>query len=252
MCAVCCSFSIVIYFLVSSFGGQGGRGNQGGNQQLYTQLFSGLFGNQQQTQTVMPSFSNPEPAILYTTTFVLEEKLDNQDLIFGMPSAKNEFETVALMVNLWKENAGIISSAEVNKLKQLPTPNRISAIMKDERYRSRFPSVLRGSVDIAENWKGSDWLGNFYYNDDSYPWVYHSDFGWIYLESTSDNDAWLYLPKIGWIWVSESASENHSDGASFYAYKQGTGWLWFDFYDSENEVDRYYDYSANVYRNYSK
>ena len=135
----------------------------------------------------------------FSISVVLEEKLDTQDLIFGMPSSKNEFETVALMVNLWKENLGAVSYAEVRNLSAMSTPDRISTIMKDVRYRSRFPSVLRESVDIAENWKGSEWLGNYFYNEDSYPWVYHSDFGWTYLESTSDNNAWLYLPTIGWV-----------------------------------------------------
>ena len=234
------------------FGGQGGRGNQGGNQQLYTQLFSGLFGNQQQTQTVMPSYANPEPAILYISTFVLEEKLDTQDLIFGMPSSKNEFETVALMVNLWKENLGAVSYAEVRNLSAMSTPDRISTIMKDVRYRSRFPSVLRESVDIAENWKGSEWLGNYFYNEDSYPWVYHSDFGWTYLESTSDNNAWLYLPTIGWVWISKDFTTQSSSGATYTAYHEDGRYLKFDFVNDSSVPDIYYDYSAKRWRDYSK
>ncbi|MEC8243866.1 MAG: hypothetical protein VX038_03390 [Verrucomicrobiota bacterium] len=234
------------------FGGQGGRGNQGGNQQMYTQLFSGLFGNQQQTQTVMPSYANPEPAILYISTFVLEEKLDTQDLIFGMPSSKNEFETVALMVNLWKENLGVVSYAEVGNLAAMSKPDRISAIMKDVRYRSRFPSVLRESVDIAENWKGSDWLGNYFYNEDSYPWVYHLDFGWTYLESSSDNNAWLYLPTIGWVWISKDFTTQSSSGATYTSYHEDGRYLKFDFVNDSSVPDIYYDYSAKRWRNYSK
>jgi hypothetical protein len=234
-------------------GGQlGGQGNQGGNNQFTSQLLSGLLGTQQQNQVVLPTYSNPEPAIMYISTFVLEEKLDNQDLIFGMPSSKNEFETVALMINLWKENLGTVSYQEVASYGSMSSTDRLAAIMKDERYRSRFPSVLRNSTDIAENWKGSKWLGNFYYDESSYPWVYHAEFGWVYIESTSDTNAWLYLPKIGWVWFSENTSEKYPNGMSYYGYKQGSGWLLFDFYESDAEPDVFFDYSTGAWNNYSK
>ena len=239
--------------MASMFGGGfGGQGNQGGNQQFTTQLLSGLLGGQQQNQVVLPTYANPEPAIIYISTFVLEEKLDNQDLIFGMPSAKNEFETVALMINLWKENIGTVSYDEVSNYSSMSSANRVSAIMKDARYRSRFPSVLRESTDVAENWKGSSWLGNFYYDENSYPWVYHSNFGWVYIESSSDSNAWLYLPKIGWVWFSENAFEKYPNGVTYYGYKQGSGWLLFDFYESDSEQDIYFDYSTGSWSNYSK
>ena len=239
--------------MASMFGGGfGGQGNQGGNQQFSTQLLSGLLGGQQQNQVVLPTYANPEPAIIYISTFVLEEKIDNQDLIFGMPSAKNEFETVALMINLWKENLGSVAYDEVSNYSSMSSANRLSAIMKDARYRSRFSSVLRGSTDVAENWKGSSWLGNFYYDKNSYPWVYHSNFGWVYIESSSDSNAWLYLPKIGWVWFSENAFEKYPNGVTYYGYKQGAGWLLFDFYESDSKQDIYFDYSTGSWSNYSK
>ena len=94
-------------------------------------------------------------------TFVLEEKVGNQDLLYGMPSKKSEFETVALMINLWKENLGTISYDDISKFASMSDHERISAIMKDERYRSRFPSILRNSKEIADNWRESNWQVTF-------------------------------------------------------------------------------------------
>ena len=116
--------------------------------------------------------------------------------------------------------------------------------MQDDRYRSRFPSVFRDSTDLADNWKGSDWFGNYYYNKDTYPWIYHTDFGWSYINSTSDTNAWVYLPSIGWIWLSKDTTEQFNDGATYNSYHQDGKYLRFEFEDDPNKTDRYYDYTV--------
>ena len=242
------------FAMLSMFGGgfQQQNGGGGQNNQQFNQLLQNVIGNQQQTPQAPVQYSNPEPAILYVVAFAKEETIDNLPILIGMKSNTVEFETVALMSNLWQENLGLVKTEEVEALSRLKSTDRLSAIMRDERYRSRFPSVLRDSVEIAENWKGSSWLGNYFYNEDSYPWVYHSNFGWVYIHSDSDNHAWLFLPKLGWVWVSKDTTEQYSTGITYTAIHEDGRHLMFDFSSDSNEKDIYYDYSARVWRNYSK
>ena len=50
-----------------------------------------------------------------------------------------------------------------------------------------------------DNWWGSDWFG--LYNTVYYPWIFHQNLGWIYVNAETERGSWLYHDKLGWVWT---------------------------------------------------
>lgn len=93
-------------------------------------------------------------------------------------------------------------------------PNWSKQILGTEIQEANLLSkdVLEGIKDIkdAENWKKSNWLGNFFIpnrTDNSRFWMYHQQLGWCYFSSSTPNDIWIYLlsptnDDVGhWLWT---------------------------------------------------
>jgi len=45
--------------------------------------------------------------------------------------------------------------------------------------------MIHGALDFGDNWRGSAWLGN--YHAESLPWIYHIEFGWMWLIDSPGN-----------------------------------------------------------------
>lgn len=50
-----------------------------------------------------------------------------------------------------------------------------------------------------DNWWESDWFG--LYNTEIYPWIYHQNLGWTFVNVETERGAWLYHQKLGWMWT---------------------------------------------------
>ena len=75
-----------------------------------------------------------------------------------------------------------------------------------EEKQFTLPRITAGNswqdglrLDGSDEWWKSDWFGAFY--TDLYPWVYHSNLGWVFVYENSAHGAWLYHERIGWIWT---------------------------------------------------
>lgn len=99
-----------------------------------------------------------------------------------------------------------------------------------DRIRYFFPNMQRS----GNGWCSSSWLGVF--NESNYPWIYHSDHGFLYLHGGAATNFWLHGQQTGWLWTSQD----------FYPWiwSQEIGaWTWYlkgsskprMFYDSKNE-----------------
>lgn len=93
-------------------------------------------------------------------------------------------------------------------------PNWSKKILENEMEEANLLStdVLDGINDIkdAENWKKSNWLGNFFIpnrTDNSKFWMYHQQLGWCYFSSSTPSDIWIYVmsqanDNLGhWLWT---------------------------------------------------
>ncbi len=80
------------------------------------------------------------------------------------------------------------------------------------------------------NWRYIPWLG--WINDQSYPWVWHAEHGWLGVSSPAEDTFWFYDPgQLGWFFTT---SELYPyiyvmDSGSWYYYagkSQNTRWFW--------------------------
>lgn len=54
-------------------------------------------------------------------------------------------------------------------------------------------------VEDYSDWWRSDWFGLFH--TELYPWVYHQNLGWVFVNVESQAGAWLFHEKLGWLWT---------------------------------------------------
>jgi hypothetical protein len=59
--------------------------------------------------------------------------------------------------------------------------------------------LLTDGVEVVPGWKKTGWFGLFF--NETYPWVYHSQLKWIYVQEGSIPGAWFHRENIGWIWT---------------------------------------------------
>jgi hypothetical protein len=106
--------------------------------------------------------------------------------------------------------------------------------MKDSRYSDRFGGISISKeaeeLESAPGWKFLDWLG--YYNDDNFPWIFHSELGWIYIHSPSGKDAWIFIPDLGWFWTTELVWSNRNPDWLLWLYdKKSSRWIGYYTYE---------------------
>ncbi len=57
-------------------------------------------------------------------------------------------------------------------------------------------------ADLGGGWQWSAWL-QFFWNDDTFPWIFHSEARWLYLVGRTKNDLWGWSPDLGWLFTAE-------------------------------------------------
>ena len=105
-----------------------------------------------------------------------------------------------------RENASLLSNAEFNEIISLPFEQAFDKILNDYRYTSRF------NPDLEEFNGGRPKLEArtlvWVFMDKYFPWIYHTDLGWIYISGgTQDYDKvldvgfWAFYENLGWAWT---------------------------------------------------
>ena len=213
-------------------GGVGGQGGGGGNVNPFASLLGNT--NTQNPQQTAPTFRNGEPAVLFVVNMIAEESINNLDMIWGASSKRDYYKTAALISSLWQENLGVMSEDLISQYHGLSTESLISTLMSDSRYLSRFGglSISRDAqeVESAPGWKYLDWLGHF--NDEKFPWIYHSGLGWVYIHGPKQGEAWFYIPSIGWLWTNEEVWKNRNPDWLLWFYEQEKS-RWVGYYTYE-------------------
>ena len=93
--------------------------------------------------------------------------------------------------------------------KDFDIPAQSYAIEEEEyAYLKLFTDMLTGDsaillndgAEIVDGWKKAGWFGIFY--SETYPWIYHEQLQWIYVEEAISSGAWVHRENIGWLWTS--------------------------------------------------
>lgn len=91
-----------------------------------------------------------------------------------------------------------------------------------------------GVTDLGYNWRSVEWFGVYYEPSDTNSgqgWIYHVNFGWVYLSSTNFNSVWIWSSNFeSWYWTNSNTFS--------YLFNNETGtWV---FYDETSDV--FYDF----------
>jgi len=90
----------------------------------------------------------------------------------------------------------------------------IEQVLQSRTFRRRFNLLWEDSESYEDFqfWKHEEWLGHFM--DDTFPWIYHLDLGWLYSSGTSQNNVWFYSPSMGWFWTNRETFSDHPNLAA--------------------------------------
>ena len=98
-------------------------------------------------------------------------------------------------------------------------------------------SIFLYSPQGAAGWRLSDWFG--YLWDETYPWIYHSNHHWAFVDATKETSVFLFDSSIGWIWTA------YGIYPALYSFSSGT-WLYFVL--GTNHPERWFiDYDSGEY-----
>jgi hypothetical protein len=128
------------------------------------------------------------------------------------------------------------------------------AMLKDTRLTAHF-SLHRdsgkfhysiGAVDREGGWRESDWFGIFHQIHDN--WVFHSDLGWIFVDTPSNHSFWFWRDPLGWLWTTR---EIHPSAWNYNT----KNWIRFRVESSTGKLQKdergnliYYDYSDLLWK----
>ena len=100
--------------------------------------------------------------------------------------------------------------------------------------------LLFNGYVLGNGWRQASWFGT--YHAGFYPWVYHADFGWVYIVQSKNGETWMWKHVLGWCWTDVDvfpyflinssrqwayAGSNLRAG-QYYSYEAGQeGWLEF-------------------------
>ena len=155
-------------------------------------------------------------------------------MIWGAAPKREYFKTAALISSFWQENLGVMSDELIAGFHGMSTEKIISNLMRDSRYFDRFGgvSITRNAqtLEASPSWKLLQWLG--YFNDDNFPWIYHSDLGWSYVHGPKEDEVWLYITGVGWFWTTEEIWSNRTPDWLLWLYEQeNSRWVGYYIYE---------------------
>ena len=124
--------------------------------------------------------------------------------------------------------------------------------MKDPRYYERFGgfSISRNAVDVnsAPGWKWLFWFGHF--NDQSFPWIYHSGLGWLYVHGPSDDQTWFYSPNNGWFGTTKEIWSSMSETSQYLWLYDQENLRWVAYYLQQPAGKLFWDPQTQGYYNF--
>jgi VCBS repeat-containing protein len=175
--------------------------------------------------------------------FTAEDPDDNQSHTFSLVSGTADNESFSLDLNGSLQTAEIFDFEEKSSYSiRVQTTDqggmifeKVFSIAITDSTEISVDSVvlLSEGVTATAGWKQAGWFG--YYFSQSYPWIYHSNLGWIYVSESETTGLWLYREPLGWLWTNPSIYP--------YLYKnESSNWLYLD---REHGPIRYYDYSTS-------
>ena len=119
----------------------------------------------------------------------------------------------------------------------LPVAVRVQAAEPDAG-----PFLQAVAIPDSGGWQYSDWFG--FFNGKNFPWIYHSEHGWMFVERNSPESAWFWTEDLGWIWTGRSVYpflNRQLDGDWLFYARETSNPRWFyhvtnDFWENDSRI----------------
>ncbi len=89
-------------------------------------------------------------------------------------------------------------------------------------------------ITYSNGWSKVAWFGCF--DDRAFPWVLHSELGWINCATNAGDGFWFYHNKLGWLWTSPRCypdMKRAEDAWIHYSRQIGGGLMFFNYGDGK-------------------
>ncbi|OUU40883.1 MAG: hypothetical protein CBC16_05870 [Verrucomicrobia bacterium TMED56] len=157
-----------------------------------------------------------------------------------------------MIVAYWQDNLDVLSDELISEFAGMSTKQTISALMKDKRYFSRFGgysiSRLSKEVEGVSGWKWLDWFGHF--NEDNFPWIYHSGLGWLYVQGSSNEQVWFYMPAVGWLGTTEEIWKDMDSTSTYLWLYEQSGSRWVAYHLEQPSGNTFWDPQKKIFFKY--
>ena len=93
-------------------------------------------------------------------------------------------------------------------------------------------------LDAGNGWMQSPWFGSFQKFEQT-DWIYHTQFGWLYVPSGTKDGIWLWMEQENWLWTEE--------GVWPFLWKHDTA-TWLFYHGKREDEPLFFDYGDNRWR----
>ena len=98
--------------------------------------------------------------------------------------------------------------------------------------------LLVHGFKLEGSWMEATWFGAYY--SKFFPWVYHTDLGWLYIVQAKSGETWMWHHSLGWLWTDNKVfpyfyinkemqwafAGSDLQSGKYYFYKPGEeGWV---------------------------
>ena len=66
-----------------------------------------------------------------------------------------------------------------------------------------LPTLPTAKYLSSIGWKNLEWFGNFIHNKEN--WHFHSEIGWFWCASKTDDTMWIYVDHLKWLWLNNTS-----------------------------------------------
>ena len=126
------------------------------------------------------------------------------------------------------------------------------SVIFEKAFSGEFALFLDQGGPIGSGWMWAKWFG--YYYADEFPWIYHENLGWSYIEQNSSDELWMHREHLGWAWTNPDtfphlwrSGYDENDTRTWLFLKRNARGTFYDFNQSEwFNLNQPYSVSASI------
>jgi hypothetical protein len=143
--------------------------------------------------------------------------------LYGIPNdPKEDLKLALLIAALLEQNPTDQRIAQFDGMTLEAAVEEILVQYLGIESSTALPAALAGSDPLGSDWYRSDWFGSFASDSGATePWVFSSDFGWVYVSPSGTPDGvWLFSNNLGtWMWGGSTLN-------GFFYNQDASQWMW--------------------------